>query len=227
MIRKQTLFVVLLGVLSLIMIVSCNKTLDNEEIVDVYEEQSISLPENMSIASIRLKDTINNIRGMVSYAGYPDKSKTKIDMKVANECWQNDLRAFTKQIKGLENMDRTDTNYYNIKVRSVYYTNKLVSVLYDKHSHISGKKDTISEILTVNYDRNTGEIKPFNKFFKVNKDNLTEFNKIFSSNFTLNDLQNLSYNIEKGIISINYNDGKKVYRYIVKQKYAKKFTIDD
>ncbi len=208
-----------------IIFASCNKTKDTK--TDITQLGSINLMKNMAAASINIKDSINNIRGKVIYAQNIVKDDDNINLTPATRFITNDLSNFAKRIKRIENMDRTDTNYYFHTIKSVYEFDDIISVLFEKKSHISGTKDTLREILCYNYDKETEKPYSFNDVFNVNSDNIQQFNKIFSTDLSLQDLTNIVFNFEKDMVWLTTQNGKEIKRYNAELTKVKKFLIND
>ncbi len=213
---------------SLLVIESCNKNLDTTEpIKDITKESSISIMNNMTINKIRLKDTVNNIRGELTYVRNVYKKAENIDLKPSMIFITDDLSRFTHTIKAMDYVDRKDTNYYYMSIKSIYEQDGLVSVLYEKKAHLNRTKDTLHTILTYNYDNKTKKVYTFKDIFNVDANNLNEFNKTFNTSFAIGDLDTLSFNFEKGIVWLNVNKNNTFQRFGQTRSKVKKFLIND
>ncbi|MBR1774234.1 MAG: hypothetical protein IJ759_01795 [Bacteroidales bacterium] len=207
---------------------SCNKgTSDSEKFEDITKTSSINIMKNMTVASMGLNDTINNIRGKLVFVRNVKKDDDNLNLAPSMNRITDDLKRFAKQVKALENMDRHDTNYYFHSVKSVYEYDDIISVLYEKKSHLSGTKDTITEILSYNYDKETEKEYSFKDIFAVNSDNIAEFNRLFVTNLNLEDLSSLVFNFEKDMVWIGLQKDGKIIRYGQPLRKVKKFLIDD
>ncbi len=214
--------------ISIITIVSCNKiSIGTGQNGDITKESGINLMENMTINRIRLRDTINNIRGELVYARNVYKKEENLDLRPSLKFITDDLREFTLKIKAMDSVDRTDTNYYYMTVKSIYEENDIISVLYERKTHLSGTKDTLHTVLTYNYDEKTQQVYTFNDVFRVTANNLKEFNETFKTSFTLEELDSLSFNFEKDMVWLNVNKDNTFERFGQKESKVKKFLIDD
>lgn len=215
-------------VVSIISIVSCNKiSTGTKQSDDITKESGINLMENMTINKIRLRDTINNIRGELVYARNVYKKEDNLELRPSLKFITDDLREFTLRIKAMDSVDRTDTNYYYMTIKSIYEKDDIISVLYERKTHLSGMEDTLHTILTYNYDEETQQVYTFNDVFRVTANNLQEFNKTFKTSFTLEELDSVSFNFEKGMVWLNVNKDKAFERFGQKEIKVKKFLIDD
>ncbi|MBQ7984612.1 MAG: hypothetical protein IJ250_03125 [Bacteroidales bacterium] len=216
-------------VLGVVAFTGCGK--QKQQTPQQQEEQNtkIVLMEDMTVSGIRLKDTINNIRGMVLFARNNIKKDDNVDLTLANKLWEDDLKSFTRKIKQMETKNPTDTSYYFLTIRSVDKYGDVVSVLYDRKYYLTGSKDTVYEFLSVNYDEDdNAKIYNFADVFTFDKSDLNKFNSVFNSSFTMEQLQSISFNFEKEDVCLNVFEGDKPVRKRARAKDLKAFLkIDD
>ncbi len=218
---------VLMGVLAMVVLQSCNKQTDKtQSIEDKPKTERVMLLDNVVLAQKGINDTKNNIKGQLIFPINVEKRKDNINLKPATQFIIDDLHEFAAKVKEVSSPDRRDTNYYYCKTKELYEQNDIVSVLYERTSHLTGTTDTDTELLTCNYNKNTGKILNFFDYFKVDSQNLQAFNQEFKTLFTLEDLKTLSFNFTKETIWLNlYKDGKQE-RYNRLTKEVKRFLID-
>ncbi|MGP1515012.1 MAG: hypothetical protein ACTTJH_03540 [Bacteroidales bacterium] len=215
-------------IISVCCFTNCNKKSKViEKNVDITKTNDVSLMTNMTLAKMGLNDTVNNIKGMLIFVRNVQKKEENLNLNPTIEFMTDDLRKFAQRLKTVENQNKQDTNYYTLAVKSVYEQDNIISVLFDKKTHISGTKDTVHELITYNYDKETEEVYTFCNVFKVNASNLERFNELFQSSFKLEDLSSLSFNFEKDLIWLNISKNKTTQRFGQRKNRIKNFLFDD
>ena len=231
---KKKFIGIIVAAICVVMAVSCgNKSKDGDtNVYHLNDGSTATLMKGMTLQRMGLNDTVNNIRGALFFVRYAKKQDDNINIKPAIEFMTADLRQFAKKVKSIENPDREDTNFYELRVRSIYEQDNMISVLYDRKAHLTGTKDTVSGLLSYNYDKETEEEYSFFQVFNVTSSNLHEFNELFAISFTLEELDTISFNFEKDTVWLNSSKNN-LYKNALYSRYGqakselKKFLIDD
>ncbi|MBR1626822.1 MAG: hypothetical protein IJ681_06730 [Bacteroidales bacterium] len=225
---KKGFIGIIVAMICIVMSVSCDNNSGNgDKGKDVLKDGKVTLMKNMTLVRMGLNDTVNNIHGALFFVRHIKKDNDNINLKPATEFMTADLRKFAKTVKSIENPNRVDTNFYELSVRSIYEQDDMISVLYERKSHLTGTKDTINELLSYNYDKETEEEYSFFQVFNVTSSSLREFNELFQTSFTLEELNAITFNFEKDMVWLNTSTNNVYSRYGQPKRKVKKFLIDD
>lgn len=199
---------------SVVMFVACNKSNkkptsklqpSNEKL---QKDKDLVLMDGMTVAAINLHDTANNIQGMVVFPRINQKEFSYINIQPINKYLEVTLHEFVNKVKENNKSGKNvmDKNLFNLKVKYVQDYKDIISCVFEKTTHFSNTMDTTTIIQSINYNQNTSKILTFYDVFKLNNNNIKDFQKVFGKElqkFTKEDMKNLDFNIEKDTISLN------------------------
>ena len=190
-------------------------------------KNTISLLNGMTVSGFGLNDTLNNIKGRIIFPRNIHKSDTNLDLTRINKYWETDLKDFASSVKQVRKADCNDTNLYFLKIKTVNKKQDVISAVFEKKSYLCGEKDTVNDLIIHNYSLKDDKEITFRDMFLINGDNISSFNKMFSSSFGLQDLSSVNFYFEKDIVwlVLKTTDGNKVFGQ--KYKKVKEFLIND
>lgn len=222
------LFVVCILLCCAITLQSCKHTNKNHALTeqDLNKKQDMQLIKNMSLPTLGINDTINNIRGKIVFANFSVKDDDNPDISAINHFVENSIHNFCKQVKAINNADRQDTNYFYLYIKGVYKYKDIISVLFQTKQHLTGSNLNTEKYFSFNYDENDSKRLKFFDVFNVNKKNLQNFNKIFNCSFTLNELTDIDFNFENQMLWL-FDPEKPNQRIGIGVNKIKKYLIDD
>ena len=190
---------------------ACNKNKDSKfkQSKTKIEKKDFDVPliKGLIVSGINLHDTANNIQGQILFPRISTQDYKDFNIKPINDFVSNNIKGFVSIVK--KNKDyktNKDHNILILKVLYAYQYKDITSCVFKKDVHLVNQKDTTTTYLSLNYNKNTGKMIAFDKMFNINQNNINDFKAIFGkelSNYDLQQMKDLDYNIEKDTISLN------------------------
>ena len=225
--KNTAISLILPALLCLTVMYGCRKSASTENGTIQEDDNNITLLKGMSVGTMNLNDTANNIKGKIIFPRNLRKESGNVNVDPAVKFITDNLHVFANNVKNRENKDTSDANYYLMSIKSFWEQDDIISVAYDKKEHYSGKADTVKTVVTFNYNKETEQPLDFFDVFNVNNTDLDQFNKAFNSAFTLAELKDIGFYFDKDNLWLYCIKADSVYKTAQPKKKVKKFMIND